>query len=100
MVENNSSIDNSLNTKLINKYGKKYTISNAKNSKFKLIGTTDYRFMDSKRTKDRKICTLIFSYKIIDTSNNKIIKTDKISINGTGFSKETAKQNAIEKLIL
>lgn len=99
-IKNENEIDILIEKKIIQKFKKTYSIINSLNSTYRLIGQSKYTFSKSKITKKRIICSLQLNYKIINKKSNQIIFTDILQIKGTGFSKNSAKQNTINKLKL
>ncbi len=98
-VRNKDKTDAAVQKKLTQKFKKEYLIKTVSNSNYKLNAQTKYVFTNSKLTKDRIICTLTLDYSLID-KNNVVIFSDSKQVKGTGFSKETAKKNTINKLKL
>lgn len=98
-AKNKDKTDIEIQKKLIQKFKTKYRIKNTATGNFKLKAQTRYIFTNSKLTKDRIICTLSLDYTLTD-KNNLVIFSESKQIKGTGFSKETAKNNTINKLKL
>ncbi len=98
-VKNKDKTDVAIQKKLTQKFKKEHLIKTVSNSNYKLNAQTKYVFTNSKLTKDRIICTLTLDYSLID-KNNVVIFSDSKQVKGTGFSKETAKKNTINKLKL
>jgi hypothetical protein len=99
-VKSKNIIDKQLEKKLFKKFETNFSINNSLTSNYQLTGNSQYNFIESNMTKERIICTLTLNYSIINKNNNNIVLSDTKQVKGTGFSKETAKQNTINKLKL
>jgi len=99
-VKSENGIDKPLEKKLFQKFKNDFSINNSSNSNYQLKGNSQYSFTESNMTKDRVICTLTLNYSIINTKTNTLELEDTKQVKGTGFSKEAAKQNTINKLKL
>ena len=89
--------DNALFSKISNKLAASYKITNTGDAKYLFKGNVSYSIKKSTLTKGRYVCNATLNYTIA-TKDNQIINSNTILSKGTGFSKETAKQNAIFKL--
>lgn len=85
------------------KYATKYHIVTEDTAKtnFVCTGHVSYAYTKSPIRDDLVVCDITLNYEIKNTITNYVVKTSKReTVNGSGFSKRSAKRNALNKIKL
>lgn len=101
-IQKDSKIDFDILPLFQKKYQDEYQIITRANKEeaHEVKGATNYNFRKSTRNYNRIICDLTLQYTLTDTKNNTKMFSFSKKVTGTGFTKETAKENALKKMNL